>query len=346
MIKIKISNPIKGKNKISFMGFLMLKNLLRDYSIDITESDDYDYLFLGANDILNKKISLQESIDYGLENCNKITGDYFLFDGSDSTSLMGAYEVFEQSDAKFLFKNQLLKTREDYKKPTSFNKWFFKNGSDLDLGYDIPEETWKRIRLSGWNLGYLKGDYFRPTNQKWYEISKDKVFDLCAIFQANHPPNSDHLAENASFYTNHRKGAWEVIGDNPGYTYVKDKLPFQEYMNTLYRSKMSLSPFGMGELCYRDFEVFELGVAMIKPNMNIVNTTPNPYIPDETYIPVDLDWQDLNEVVLSMLDNQNQLDYIVNNSRKVYDNLYSAHTFCMYWYDFFSNLNNVKQETR
>ena len=72
MIKIKISNPIKGKNKISFMGFLMLKNLLRDYSIDITESDDYDYLFLGANDILNKKISLQESIDYGLENCNKI----------------------------------------------------------------------------------------------------------------------------------------------------------------------------------------------------------------------------------------------------------------------------------
>lgn len=346
MIKIKISNPIKGKNKISFMGFLMLKNLLRDYSIDITESDDYDYLFLGANDILNKKISLQESIDYGLENCNKITGDYFLFDGSDSTSLMGAYEVLEQSDAKFLFKNQLLKTREDYKKPTSFNKWFFKNGSDLDLGYDIPEETWKRIRLSGWNLGYLKGDYFRPTNQKWYEISKDKVVDLCAIFQANHPPNSDHLAENASFYTNHRKGAWEVIGDNPGYTYVKDKLPFQEYMNTLYRSKMSLSPFGMGELCYRDFEVFELGVAMIKPNMNIVNTTPNPYIPDETYIPVDLDWQDLNEVVLSMLDNQNQLDYIVNNSRKVYDNLYSAHTFCMYWYDFFSNLNNVKQETR
>ena len=92
--------------------------------------------------------------------------------------------------------------------------------------------------------------------------------------------------------------------------------------------------------------MFELGVAMIKPNMSIVNTTPNPYIPDETYIPVDLDWQDLNEVVLSMLDNQNQLDYIVNNSRKVYDNLYSAHTFCMYWYDFFSNLNNVKQETR
>ena len=70
-----------GKNRISFAGFLMLKDLLKEYSIDITDSDDYDYMFLGAHDILNKGIGLQESIEYGLENCSKITGDYFLFDG-------------------------------------------------------------------------------------------------------------------------------------------------------------------------------------------------------------------------------------------------------------------------
>ena len=57
MIKIKISNPIKGKNKISFMGFLMLKNLLKDYSIDITESDDFDYLLsLSCNSICKEYI--------------------------------------------------------------------------------------------------------------------------------------------------------------------------------------------------------------------------------------------------------------------------------------------------
>ena len=344
MIKIKIYNPVAGKNRISFMGFLMLKDTLKDYSIEITESDDYDYAFLGADDILDKSISLQDSIEYGLENCSKITGDYFIFDGSDSTSLMGAYEVLEQSDAKFLFKNQLLKTREDYKKPTSFNKWFFKDGSDLDLGYDITEENWKKIKLSGWNLGYFMGDQFRPTTQKWHPISQDKTIDLCAIFQANHPPCSDHHAENGSYYTNHRHGAWEVIGDNPGYSYVKDRLPFQEYINTLYRSKMSLSPFGMGEVCYRDFEVFELGVVMIKPTMDIVSTTPNPYIPDETYIPVDLDWEDLNETVLKMLDKPDKLQYLVENSRKVYDEIYSAHNFCKYWYDFFSSLNDIENE--
>ena len=344
MIKIKINDPLVGKNRISFAGFLMLQDVLRDYSIDITDSEDYDYMFLGAYDILDKGLSLQNSIDYGLENCSKITGDYFIFDGSDSTSLMGAYEVLEQSDAMFLFKNQLLKNREDYKTPTSFNKWFFKNGSDLDLGYDISEENWDKIKLSGWNLGYFAGDQFRPTSQKWHPICPDKTIDLCAIFNANHPPSSDHFAENGSYYTNHRTGAWDVIGDNPGYSFVKDRLPFQEYINTLYQSKMSLSPFGQGEVCYRDFEIFEFAVVMIKPNMDIVNTNPNPYIANETYIPVDLDWADLNEIVIKMLDNPNKLSYIVDNSRKVYDELYSAHNFCKYWYDFFANMDGIENE--
>ena len=334
-----------GKNSISFLGFVLLKDMLRDYSIDVTNSEDYDYMFLGAHDILNKGLSLQDSIDYGLENCNKITGDYFIFDGSDSTSLMGSYEVLEQSDAMFLFKNQLLRNREDYKKSTSFNKWFYKNGSDLDLGYDIAEENWKRIKLSGWNLGYtMPNKTFRPEVQTWHSICPNKTIDLCAIFNANHPPSSDHLAENASYYTNHRTGAWDKMGDNPGYTFVKDRLPFQEYINTLYKSKMSLSPFGQGEVCYRDFEVFELGVVMIKPSMDIVNTNPNPYIANETYIPVDLDWEDLNETVLKMLDKPDKLQYIVENSRKVYDELYSAHSFCKYWYDFFSSLSDIENE--
>ena len=51
---------------------------------------------------------------------------------------------------------------------------------------------------------------------------------------------------------------------------------------------MAFSPFGQGEVCYRDFEIFEFGVVMIKPSMERINTNPNPYIENETYIPVDL----------------------------------------------------------
>ena len=113
MIKVKILNPTKYRNEPTFRPLIFIRDMLyTDYSIELTADDDFDYLFVGMEDFIDKKKPLQESIDYGLENLSKITGDYFLFDGSDSTSLMGAYEVFEQSDAIYLFKNQLL-SRED-----------------------------------------------------------------------------------------------------------------------------------------------------------------------------------------------------------------------------------------
>ena len=32
-----------------------------------------------------------------------------------------------------------------YKTPYAFGKWFFDNGSDLDLSYDISENVWKQV---------------------------------------------------------------------------------------------------------------------------------------------------------------------------------------------------------
>ena len=70
-----------------FSGLLQTRDLLRDYSIDITDSSDYDFLFIGMSDFWDMSLTLKDSVDWGLENitnnCNN--GDYFLFDGFDST---------------------------------------------------------------------------------------------------------------------------------------------------------------------------------------------------------------------------------------------------------------------
>ena len=138
-------------------------------------------------------------------------------------------------------------------------------------------------------------------------------------------------------------GAWEVIGDNPGYTFRKDKLPYQEYIQSLYQSKMALSPFGQGEVCYRDFEISEFGVVMVKPTMERVNTHPNSYIENETYIPVNLDWSNLNEVVDYALSNFNELNDRINEAiRQKFITEYDYGKLCKYWYDLFSNLNSIK----
>ena len=61
-----------------FSGLIHTKDLLRDYSIDITDSDDYDYEFIEANQFLDLSLPLKDSVDWGLEQLSKKTGDYFL----------------------------------------------------------------------------------------------------------------------------------------------------------------------------------------------------------------------------------------------------------------------------
>ena len=124
MIKIRLSD---NQNMKCFSGLIISKDMLKDYSIDITDSDDYDYEFIVTNEFVKSSLPLKESIDWGLENLSKKSGDYFLFHGGDSTSIMGAYEVFIESNAKYLFKKQLL-SQEDYREETTLNKWFFGKG--------------------------------------------------------------------------------------------------------------------------------------------------------------------------------------------------------------------------
>ena len=336
MIKIKVLNHNFDRNEPTFRPLTFIRDMLyTDYSIELTTDDDFDYMFVGMADFLDKKKPLQESIDWGLENLSKITGDYFLFDGSDSTSLMGAYEVFEQSDAIYLFKNQLL-SRENYREPTAFNKWFFGSGSDLDLGYNIPEDKWDRIKLSGYNLGYLLPQYrnFQP-------INKNKNIDVCAIYQAEHSYNEDHGARNDLHYTNHRKGCWDMLDSK--FDTRKDKLPYQEYIQTLYNSKVAISPFGMGELCFRDFECMQFGTIIIKPSMSMVNTIPNIYESNDTYLSVNYDWSNLNETVDYVLSNFDTLNERINhNIREKFLKEYTYEKLALYWYNIFKNLSGVK----
>ena len=60
MIKIRLTDPSNVK---CFSGLIHSKDLLRDYSIDITESSDYDYEFVHSNEFLNLSLSLEKSID-------------------------------------------------------------------------------------------------------------------------------------------------------------------------------------------------------------------------------------------------------------------------------------------
>ncbi len=104
MIKVKLYELDKHRNECTFRPYIWAHNVLKDVGIEFTRGDSYDYAWVAQASFLNKKVSLQESVDNGLEFLSKITGDYMLIDGQDSTSLMGSYEVFKDSNALLLLK--------------------------------------------------------------------------------------------------------------------------------------------------------------------------------------------------------------------------------------------------
>jgi hypothetical protein len=336
MIKIKLTNWNKGRNNQTFRAFLMYNQYFNDIGVQFVDGGSYDFEFIGMADFLNKKLPLNQSIELGIEEINKRSGDCYLFDGSDSTSLMASWEVMRQTNANALFKNQLL-THEMYGTPTAFNKWFFGNGSDLDLSYNISDEEYKsRLKLTGWNLGYYDTRYLQ------FDLSTEqRNLDVCAIYQALHDECYDHTVRNDTYYTNHRLSAWSVLGNSTGFTYITDKRPYNEYIDILRRSKMTISPFGMGEICFRDFEIIQFGSIMIKPDMSNVITYPNIYIPYETYIPCKLDWSDLSEKIHYVLDNYDECKEIAANARQIMQKSFTIENLLLYWYDMIKTFKGV-----
>ena len=307
--------------------------------MELTDSDDYDYEFVDMDKFIKKGLSIEESAKYGIESMSKKTGDYFLFHGGGATDLLGAYEVFTECDAPFLFKKALMR-REDYKEKTVLNKWWFGKGSTCDAGYDIPKETYDRIKLTGYTVCHNW-----PHMQNLQPIG-EKDIDVCAVYMATHPPGDyNYGVETGQYYTKHRRGGWdelEKISDK--YNIVAQKLPPEVTQNVMQRSKIGISPYGQCEVCYRDLEIIQWGGLLIKPDMSKILTEPDFYKPMETYVPVKIDWSDLNETIEKVLANYKDYQYIIDNARQKVVEMYSYQNVCKHWYDFFANLSGVNNE--
>lgn len=377
MIKIKLYNSCKGRNSDTFESLKPIHwKLYDEFGIELlwhknnftdgsenemskkAETTDYDYLILGPADFVDKSKSLNDSVDWGLENLNKIVkgGDYFLWDGFDSTSLLGSYDVFEQSDAIYLLKNQLLKSKEDYNKSYHCGKWFFGESSE-GVSYDIPENKWKNIKLSGSNLGHTymckmnlwkkdrneKGiSLFDNQEYSFFKPKDKKNIDVLGIYQTQTPKSFEHNFRNDLLYIKHRKSSWGVINKLSYETYTNDRISRTDYLQKMDDSKIIISPYGQGEICYRDWEALQFGNIMIKPDMSNINTTPNIYFGDETYISCKYDWSDLDEKVDYILSNYDELgEELTYNFRKKSMSEYNSIALCNHWYDMIKNLPNV-----
>ncbi len=73
----------------------------------------------------------------------------------------------------------------------------------------------------------------------------------------------------------------------------RERVPQADYDRELRSAKICVSPFGYGEICWRDFEAIMAGCLLVKPDMSHIRTAPDLFVPGETYVPVRWDYADL-----------------------------------------------------
>lgn len=104
--------------------------------------------------------------------------------------------------------------------------------------------------------------------------------------------------------TFHRREAARLIEELADRTQISIRcrgwLKRRDYMKELADSEICVSPFGYGELCWRDFEAFLAGALLVKPDMDHLETWPNYFVKDVTYVAHRWDFGDFQEKLLEL----------------------------------------------
>ncbi|HVO20925.1 MAG TPA: glycosyltransferase [Anaeromyxobacter sp.] len=99
----------------------------------------------------------------------------------------------------------------------------------------------------------------------------------------------------------------------------RQRVPQRQYYQELLRSRVCISPFGYGEICWRDFEAILCGCLLVKPDVGHLRTYPDVFVPGKTYVPVRWDYGDLVETCAHFLSDEPERLRIVRRAREVLD---------------------------
>jgi hypothetical protein len=334
MIKIKLYEPNIHRNEIAFRPYIWAKDILKEIGIELTTGDSYDFALIAQASFIDKETTLEKSVEKGLDKLSKITGDYILLDGQDSTSLIGTVDILRHSKAKLLLKNTLLKDWDLYKKGYINGRVYWGEGE-----YKVPDiDNFKhKIKLSGANwVGTI-----RP---KWYNYSSHKKYDIACMFSWGDKLNYEYKNLTSKYYDEHRKTLLEKL-ENTNYNIVRRekgiRIPQQQFYQNMFDSKIVMAPIGYGEMAVRDIEAASFGSILIKPDMSYIDSVPFLYEDKKTYIACKYDWSDIEEKVDYVLSNFNELQsYITENMRKKFEQEYTNEKLAIHFYN---NLLNLKE---
>ena len=228
---------------------------------------------------------LKQDLKQARNNWEKIV----FFDTSDSTA--SAYFSFLK-DVDLILKWQVLVDRSYYLSETYENRGCIWTDADKKIRSRADPNHIDRLAV-GWNLAYRNYSLLRKgaRHLHWRGITWNPIF---AAVARERPILCTFRGALSGSRSKHRQQAVQALSD-PALNNVVLGPPINRwsYLRELERSKTVVSPFGFGEPCYRDMEAFIHGAILVKPSMDHLETFPNVYLANETYVPVKWDFADL-----------------------------------------------------
>ena len=281
-----------------------------------------------------------------------LTNNY-KFDDIDTTSILSKLRskyknlsIFDEGDRASLnfphafpfvdnyFHSQLHSNFDDYKIPVQRGQLYSEFYSDMGINDNRPfnsvpvnEEALSKLKIA-WNIGagcYPRIDLIRKIGLVFANLLSPKLLS----FLYTHPedyPEPDHEKKydvQARFSVQsiptigyQRKLILDKVkDDNRVLTGFTSSRRFKREMKN---TKIVISPFGWGEVCFRDFEAVLNGSLLLKPDMGHLKTWPDVYHPYKTYVPFRWDCEDLIEKIDEYLQNEDKRKTITKNAFQVY----------------------------
>ncbi|MBU4377319.1 MAG: hypothetical protein KKD29_07630 [Candidatus Omnitrophica bacterium] len=97
------------------------------------------------------------------------------------------------------------------------------------------------------------------------------------------------------------------------------KISRKEYLREIKNSKIGVSPFGLGEISCRDFEVIINGALLYKQDMSHLETWPPLYKDEKTYVSFAWDLSDFEYKLRTLLKDEDRIIRISKESQRTYE---------------------------
>jgi len=345
-IRLHVLTTYNSPNSLALSYPLLInKAFFKAKGIDIHFYDritnkvhDCDVIFINGKFFRTWHAEREKELYNIIAGFKKKTAKVFWFDTTDSTGTT-QFNVMPYVDG--YYKNQVLKDRSLYQKVyygyRIFTEFYKENFGVSDVTESHPDKAERNKSVAT----PLQREHMHKLHISWNTAMNDwgsynfLSGGLIAKIRTYLPFNTSYTAQ---FIKADKTRKIDVNG-RIGLSHSRDTIKFhretivnmlkkfkidtsrtsrRQYLNEIRNSKIGISPFGWGEICYRDFELIINGALLFKADMSHLKTWPPLYIKDQTYVPYSWSLEDFEQKLRDILKDKEKIIRVSKKAQELY----------------------------